>query len=205
MLYLNQKDNCMKEFVNRIVTLDNIKQWEERDSVIKETVSQHSFKVSAICIYILEDIAKKNGLKSDYRWIDFALKCVEYSVLHDFDEAILGRDISHVVKYNHHNGEKIREQLNDFVEYQTKELGLEFVNESIDGDVKSFVKMCDWFAMLTFIGRNQTMGVLSFDKEREYCLQKAGQSMDVVKFMLKHKFSDYQLDLTIFNNLTIYG
>lgn len=205
MLYLNQKDNCMKEFVNRIVTLDNIKQWEERDSVIKETVSQHSFKVSAICIYILEDIAKKNGLKSDYRWIDFALKCVEYSVLHDFDEAILGRDISHVVKYNHHNGEKIREQLNDFVEYQTKELGLEFVNESIDGDVKSFVKMCDWFAMLTFIARNEKMGVSSFQNERSYCMEKASESMEVVKFMLKYKFSDYQLDLTIFNNLTIYG
>ena len=62
MLYLNQKDNCMKEFVNRIVTLDNIKQWEERDSVIKETVSQHSFKVSAICIYIFYAFFVKNAI-----------------------------------------------------------------------------------------------------------------------------------------------
>ena len=46
----------MKQFVNKIVTLDNIKQWAERDSVIKETVSQHSFKVSAICIYLIEQI-----------------------------------------------------------------------------------------------------------------------------------------------------
>lgn len=205
MLYLNQKDNYMKEFVNRIVTLDNIRQWEERDSVIKETVSQHSFKVSAICVYVLKNMEKKNDLASDYRWIDFSLKCVEYSVLHDFDEAILGRDISHVIKYNRHNGGKIRRQLNDFVKYQTKELGLEFIDENIDSDVKSFVKMCDWFAMLTFIARNEKMGVSSFQNERSYCMEKASESMEVVKFMLNHKFSDYQLDLTIFNNLIIYG
>lgn len=194
----------MKEFVNKIVTLDNIKQWEERDSVIKETVSQHSFKVSAICVYILEDIASKNKLKQDCYWIEFTLKCVEYSILHDFDEAILGRDISHVVKYNHHNGEKIREQLDDFVRYQTTELGLEFLNKGVDSDVRCFVKMCDWFAMLTFIARNEKMGVLSFSYEKEYCMDKAAESVEVVKFMLRDKFSSSELDLSIFNNLTIY-
>lgn len=194
----------MKEFVNKIVTLDNIKQWEERDSVIKETVSQHSFKVSAICVYILEDIARKSGLKGDCDWNEFCLKCVEYSILHDFDEAILGRDISHVVKYNRHNGEKIREQLDDFVEYQTKELGLEFLNTSVDSDIKLFVKMCDWFAMLTFIARNEKMGVSSFNNEREYCMDKASESVEVVKFMLDNKFREHKLDLSIFNNLTIY-
>lgn len=194
----------MKEFVNKIVTLDNIKQWEERDSVIKESVSQHSFKVSAMCIYLLEKIADENGLKDNWVWNSFALKCVEYSVLHDFDEAILGRDISHEVKYNRYNGEKIREQINCFVEHKIKELGLEFVNENVDSDVKSFVKMCDWFALLTFIGRNEKMGVFSFQREKDYCLQKAEESIEVVKFMLNRKFNDYQLNLTFFNNLTIY-
>ena len=44
----------MKEFLSKIETLDNIRQWEERDSIIKESVSQHSFKVSAVAVYLLK-------------------------------------------------------------------------------------------------------------------------------------------------------
>lgn len=50
MLYQNQNNsNMIQEFVKKIVSLDNVHQWAERDSVIKETVSQHSFKVASFC------------------------------------------------------------------------------------------------------------------------------------------------------------
>lgn len=196
----------MKEFVNKIVTLDNIKQWAERDSVIKETVSQHSFKVSSICIYLLEKVGK-DSLKEDWRWYVFAYKTVKYATLHDFDESVLGRDISHVVKYNSHNGEEIRKVLNDFVQHELREMNLEFINDDIEPEIKTFVKLCDWLAMLTFIVRNKKMGVTDFNKEEHYCLDKTAEIINVVKFMLEEKFSKYDIDLKFFNNLItdIYG
>lgn len=196
----------MKQFVNKIVTLDNIKQWAERDSVIKETVSQHSFKVSAICIYLIEQI-NNSGLKENMKWNLFALKAIKYAVLHDFDESVLGRDISHVVKYNSHNGEEIRKVLDDFVQHEIREMNLEFINNDIEPDIKTFVKLCDWLAMLTFIVRNKRMGVTDFNKEEHYCLDKTSESINVVKFMLEEKFIQYDIDLNFFNNLIIdiYG
>lgn len=174
----------MKEFVNKIVTLDNIKQWEERDSVIKESVSQHSFKVSAICVFLLENV------KCDaVEFIDFKLKCVEYSILHDFDESILGRDISHVVKYNEFNGSDIREILSEFVEHNLQKLGLKFLFESFDdNDVKTFVKLCDWIGLYTFITRNENMGVKAFELEKEYCLKNIEIKKVESEKILKNRF-----------------
>lgn len=108
-------------FLKHLSRLDNVHQWEERDSIIKESVSQHSFKVSAIAHYlltILEDrLTTRDKLidgKVYLHWVEFKASCLSYAILHDFDEAIIGRDISHVVKYNPYNGEKIREAINDF-------------------------------------------------------------------------------------------
>lgn len=190
----------MKDFIEKIVALDNIKQWEERDSVIKETVSQHSFKVSAICLYILEHIGNSIEFKNDFAWNKFAFKCLEYAVLHDFDEAILGRDISHVVKYNKHNGDKIREQLNEYVHFQLKNLGMNFVNDDIDPDIKSFVKLCDWLSMLSFIIRNKKMGVNTFEFEERYCVEKSIESVNVVSFMLSNRFGN-RINNEFFKNI----
>ena len=190
----------MKQFINKIITLDNIKQWAERDSVIKETVSQHSFKVSAICIYLIEQI-NKSGLKENINWNLFALKAIKYAVLHDFDESVLGRDISHVVKYNSYNGKEIREVLNNFVDFELREMKLDFINNDIDPEIKTFVKLCDWLSMLTFIIRNKRMGVTDFSNEEEYCLEKTYESINVVKFMIEYEFIGYKLDLQFFNNL----
>lgn len=196
----------MENFISKIVSLDNIKQWEERDSVIKESVSQHSFKVSAICVYLLEKIASINKMKADssYQWLVFANKCMKYAILHDFDESILGRDISHVVKYNSYNGEQIRGILNDFVDNKLKELDLTFVRED-DVDVKVFVKLCDWISMLTFIMRNKNAGSTSFERERAYCQESISKSIETVITMLQNK--NYKVEREIFSNLieSIYG
>jgi len=187
----------MKEFVNRIVTLDNIKQWEERDSVIKESVSQHSFKVSAICVFLLENI-------TDFppEFYEFKLKCVEYSILHDFDESILGRDISHVVKYNYFNGSDIRESLTEFVEHQLETINLKFLFDKFkDKDVKTFCKLCDWLGMYTFIIRNEIMGVKVFESEKVYCLNHIKSKRIECEEILKDRFG-INFDLKkLINNL----
>lgn len=196
----------MENFISKIVSLDNIRQWEERDSVIKESVSQHSFKVSAICVYLLEKINEENLLSENWRWNVFYSKTIKYAILHDFDESVLGRDISHVVKYNSHNGEKIRKVLNDFVNYELSNVNLKFVQEN-DLEVKMFVKLCDWLALLTFIIRNKQMGCLNFLEEEKYCVDNVKENVQLVRNMIEKKFSNYLLNLDFLNNLIsdIYG
>lgn len=195
----------MEGFVNRIITLDNIRQWEERDSVIKESVSQHSFKVSAIAIYLLEKVSENSNVNENWRWNVFAYNCIKYAVLHDFDESVLGRDISHVVKYNRYNGETIRGVLDDFVNHELRRMNLQFIREDIDPKVKTFVKLCDWIALFTFIRRNKDMGVSTFDYEDGYCRDKMIEGINVVNCMLEREFGNYGLNLQeTFNNLIDY-
>lgn len=174
----------MKNFVDKIVSLDNIRQWEERDSVIKESVSQHSFKVSSICVFLLEKI-----YDFPIEFYEFKLRCVEYSILHDFDESILGRDISHVVKYNEFNGKDIRDSLSEFVEHSLEKSGLDFLFKKFDDkDVKTFCKLCDWIALYTFIVRNRNMGVTTFEIERAYCLENIEIKRIECQEILKNRF-----------------
>jgi 5'-deoxynucleotidase YfbR-like HD superfamily hydrolase len=178
----------MKEFVDKIVTLDNIRQWEERDSIIKESVSQHSFKVSAICVFLLENINDWPFIDNEF--LKFKIKCVEYSILHDFDESILGRDISHVVKYNDFNGSKIREILTEFVEYKLETMKLKTLFDKFnDKGVKTFCKLCDWIGLYTFIMRNEIMGVKTFDLEKKYCLENITIKRIECEEILKNRFA----------------
>lgn len=164
----------LSNFLEHLSRLDNIHQWEERDSIIKESVSQHSFKVSAIAHYLLHIIEKeiKELLSTDstayLKFVEFKAECLSYAILHDFDEAILGRDISHVVKYNLYNGEKIREAINDFVSHQ-ETLDFQGLISKPTEVVKKFVKACDWIALSTFCERNRRMGCISFSSESHYC------------------------------------
>lgn len=198
----------INEFVKKIVSLDNIHQWAERDSVIKESVSQHCFKVASFAIFILENLEKTNPdyVKNNTKWMNFSRQCIEYAVIHDFDEAIIGRDISHVVKYNKHNGEDIRKNLNDYVHYEVERIGINFINSEISNDVKMFVKMCDWLAMLSFIHRNERMGVKTFVKEKNYCKREAELMICGTKVMLEKKFLFDSFEcLNDINQQYVYG
>lgn len=181
----------IQEFVKKIESLDNVHQWAERDSVIKETVSQHSFKVAAFAIFILDELENENCnviKKGVQDWGEYRRQCVEYAILHDFDEAILGRDISHVVKYNKHNGDKIRKEIDNFVNYEIERLGLNLIKKEINPNVKTFVKFCDWLAMLSFIHRNKAMGVSTFSNEIIYCQNMATENSMAVQSILRNVF-----------------
>ena len=172
----------LSNFLEHLSRLDNIHQWEERDSIIKESVSQHSFKVSAIAHYLLRIIEKEmkellnNDLTAHLKFVEFKANCLSYAILHDFDEAIIGRDISHVVKYNSYNGEKIREAINDFVNHQ-ETLDFQGLISKPTEAVKKFVKVCDWIALNTFCKRNIRMGCISFASEEHYCDEKLREAI----------------------------
>ena len=149
--------------------LDNIVQWSEMDVFQRESVSQHSFKVTVFARVLLEDIFGHIDPDTTTHWqiTLFKRECVDYAMFHDFDEALIRRDISHVTKYNRFNGPEIRRNLNALSEHLAQE---EFRDGTNSGDfvfehvihpatdVKRFVKLCDWLAMAFFIRREQRMG-----------------------------------------------
>lgn len=176
----------MKKFVEKIELLDNITQWSERDSIIKESVSQHSFKVAAIANYLFQSI---DAGKKPHECIPdtFRGDVLSYAIMHDFDEAIFGRDVSHTVKYNSYNGEHIRKAIDEYVEHtlETEFFGLMKTPSYI---VKRFVKLCDWLALLTFTTRNQNMGAKTFSNEDVYCREKIIETMKEVEELLYSEF-----------------
>ena len=196
----------INNFLKHLSRLDNVHQWEERDSVIKESVSQHSFKVAAICHFMLNEYEKASkevcgpisyDCVQNYNWLKFKCECLSYAVLHDFDEAILGRDISHVVKYNDFNGEEIRKAINNYVNHITKE---DFADGSIPQptqEVKYFVKMCDWIALSTFCDRNLTVGCMIFTNEYTYCNDNLSEAISIASNSLEKKFQFNPKDIFI--------
>ena len=188
-------------FLEHLSRLDNVHQWEERDSIIKESVSQHSFKVSAIAHFILTVLEKEmKGVNPEF--IQFKADCLSYAILHDFDEAIIGRDISHVVKYNPYNGEKIREAINDFVNHQ-ETLDFQGLLPKPTDEVKKFVKICDWIALSTFCKRNSELGCRAFEKETRYCEISIIRAVEAFAPFCAKKF-DIILS-KLFNEKVVYG
>jgi 5'-deoxynucleotidase YfbR-like HD superfamily hydrolase len=187
----------MKKFIEKIEALDNITQWSERDSIIKETVSQHSFKVAAIANYLLQKIESQIIINDNVRFCRFKCDVLSYAIMHDFDEAIFGRDVSHVVKYNKFNGDEVRKAIDDYVEHilETEFSGL-FRQPTLM--TKKFVKVCDWIALLTFVQRNQNMGAKTFSGEEKYCVECLFKAIDCAEALLNDEFlSNIELSLYI--------
>lgn len=150
-----------------LARLDNIKQWLEYDRHQQESVSQHSFKVSVFAMSLLDYFWPtlddgRHTLAIKYRTLKMAL-------LHDFDEAILRRDITHEVKYNDFNGDDIRRVLDKYVNHQMQveldstQEGSEILN-TLDENTPFYelchavVKVADWMALLYFLNRELSMG-----------------------------------------------
>ena len=183
--------------------IDNIVQWQERDVFQRESVSQHSFKVSVFTRVILEDIL--GGDDGRGRWDKFKLDCVTHALFHDFDEAIFLRDISHSVKYNKFNGQEIKEAINHYVSHQFfEEFGeddgkysdsLKMLHKSIvsvDPEVKEVVKVADWMALLYFCRRELSLGNVNFKETYEYCKESLFKSANKMVYDLAAKSLDIE-------------
>lgn len=147
-----------------LARLDNIKQWLEYDRHQQESVSQHSFKVSVFTMSLLEYLWPSDTQHAEV-WL-FKYQTLKLALMHDFDEAILRRDITHELKYNKYNGGEIRNVLDRFVDRQlTEEFGDEsdvvkmFSKKDEFYDVMhAIVKVADWMALLYFLNRELAIG-----------------------------------------------
>lgn len=147
-----------------LARLDNIKQWLEYDRHQQESVSQHSFKVSVFTMSLL-DYFWPTGTETN-AVLAFKYRTLKLALMHDFDEAILRRDITHEVKYNAYNGFEVRNVLDRFVEHQLyEEFGEESdVVKTLSKDWEHYdvahaiVKVADWMALLYFLNRELAIG-----------------------------------------------
>ena len=200
-----------KEYLKR---LDNIKQWQEIDTFIKESVSQHSYKVLIFCRVLLEDIF---GFSGDEKVTSFKLDCVTRAALHDWDEALILRDLSHETKYNDFNGDEIRNSLNrlshhlaekEFSEYDYAGFGMSSSSDmmirnilSPDEGAKLVCKFCDWLTLLFFVIRERRLGNNNLRNSFYLSIQGLNSSWNSLENFLNKEFSEYTRDYTDVYNL----
>ena len=186
--------------------LDNIIQWSEKDVFTRETVSSHSYKVTVFCRVLLEEIFRVDNDSTR----EFKMNCVTHAMFHDWDEALLLRDISHETKYNSYNGEKIRSVLDNL----SKHLA---VNEFLDGtstgqfvfgaiftndeSVNSFCKVCDWLALAFFIKREQSMGNQNLDAQETTVKDGLRKSINRCVGILVQRFGRDNIRVSVFEDL----
>ena len=186
--------------------LDNIVQWSEKDVFTRETVSSHSYKVTVFCRVLLEEIFRVDNDSTK----EFKMNCVTHAMFHDWDEALLLRDISHETKYNSYNGEQIRSVLDNL----SKHLA---VNEFLDGtstgefvfgaiftndeSVNSFCKVCDWLALAFFIKREQSMGNQNLDAQETTVKDGLRKSINRCVGILVQRFGRDNIRVSVFEDL----
>lgn len=174
--------------------LDNIVQWLERDRHNQESVSQHSYKVTIFARVLLEEIFGENNSEEVLK---FKLDVVTFAMLHDWDEALILRDLSHDMKYNKFNGDEIREEVNKLSEHianrdfnDGSDTGKMLVKNitDVDRDVKIFVKLCDWLALQFYIYREIQLGNRLFYETAAYCDDSIEKSLESCSMMLVNRF-----------------
>lgn len=186
--------------------LDNIVQWSEKDVFTRETVSSHSYKVTVFCRVLLEEIFRVDNDSTR----EFKMNCVTHAMFHDWDEALLLRDISHETKYNSYNGEQIRSVLDNL----SKHLA---VNEFLDGtstgefvfgaiftndeSVNLFCKVCDWLALAFFIKREQSMGNQNLDAQETTVKDGLRKSINRCVGILVQRFGRDNIRVSVFEDL----
>ena len=186
--------------------LDNIVQWSEKDVFTRETVSSHSYKVTVFCRVLLEEIFRVDNDSTR----EFKMNCVTHAMFHDWDEALLLRDISHETKYNSYNGEQIRSVLDNL----SKHLA---VNEFLDGtstgefvfgaiftndeSVNSFCKVCDWLALAFFIKREQSMGNQNLSAQETTVKDGLRKSINRCVEILVQRFGRDNIRVSVFEDL----
>lgn len=177
------------EFLNR---LDNINQWSEKDVIHRETVSQHSFKVAIFSRLLVESLFKRYPVDLITN-LTIKLQVTTYALFHDFDEALILRDISHETKYNRFNGVEIRDALNSLVDnLLNNEFGPDsFVKKSTiceDELCKSIVKYCDWICLKRYIKIEDKLGNKSLNEIGKYCDYGINDSASTIIRFWKNKF-----------------
>lgn len=165
--------------------MDNIKQWQERDVAVKEDISSHSYKVAVFARVLSEDLL--NGKNSD----SVKLSIVTNAIFHDWDEVLIGRDLSHNLKYDPEVGERLRGVLSEFVSSKcakefcengsnSEAMMISNINAWVEPFVKRFVKCCDWMAMKYYLSREISMGNRTLYRECVYVRSGLIESLELL-------------------------
>ena len=118
-------------------------------------------------------------------------------MLHDWDEALILRDLSHDMKYNSFNGDEIREEVNKLSEHIANRdfndgsaAGNMLVKNitDVDKDVKIFVKLCDWLSLQFYIYREIQLGNRRFYETAAYCNDNIEKTLLACRRMLETRF-----------------
>lgn len=189
--------------------LDNIIQWCERDVHQRESVAQHSYKVTVFTNVLLESLFQ--GQEETIEILRFKNECINHAMFHDWDEALIFRDLSHVMKYNNYNGEAIRKVVDDLAEHLAKQ---EFIDSDVVGGkrvydgilptnklVHAVVKVADWMSLQYFVDRELRMGNRAFNKENNYCQKSL---LDAIDKMLKaFEESEFKVNIKQIKSITL--
>lgn len=180
--------------------LDNIIQWCERDVHQRESVAQHSYKVTVFTNVLLESLFQDQ--EETIEILRFKNECINHAMFHDWDEALIRRDLSHVMKYNNYNGDSIRKVVDDLAEHLARQ---EFLVSDIVGGkrvydgilpenslVHSVVKVADWMALQYFVDREIRLGNGTFSAENYYCPKSMIEAIN--KMLQAFQESDFKVN-----------
>ena len=190
-----------------LARMDNIIQWLERDVHQRESVAQHSYKVTVFTNVLLESLFQ--GQEETLEILRFKNECINHAMFHDWDEALIRRDLSHVMKYNDYNGDSIRKAVDDLAEHLAKQ---EFIVSDVVGGkrvydgilptnklVHSVVKVADWMALQYFVDRELRMGNCLFNRERAYCPKSLLNAID--KMLKEFEESEFKVNIKQMNEI----
>ena len=179
-----------------LARMDNIIQWQERDVHQRESVAQHSYKVTVFTNLLLESLF--DGQEETIEILRFNNDCINHAMFHAWDEALIRRDLSHVMKYNDYNGDSIRKAVDDLAEHLANQ---EFISSNFVGGkrvydgifpsdklIHAVVKVADWMALQYFVERELRMGNCMFSRERVYCPKSLLEAIDKMINMLEKRF-----------------
>lgn len=148
----------------------------------RENLASHQYMVGVLA----------NALSIDLSFApEYRLQVLQYALHHDWDEIFTG-DIGHEVKYNKQNGPKIREILDQLIEYTAN---VQFIENATDESevaiglvlngghgyepcVPMLSKVCDWLSMLFFCVRETRLGNKRFEQKLVYCVNSTLASID---------------------------
>lgn len=135
---------------SKYTNIDSIVRFSQYLTHNKENVPAHSWWVCMFTSMLLDGLFVKC---EDVEFYKYKCECMQYATNHDMPELFTG-DISHEVKYNKYNGDKILQALNEYEDFcVNKYLGTSpefttFLHCKQKPEVKHLVKIADWLACI---------------------------------------------------------
>lgn len=207
------KSERIDKMIEHLYRLDNIKQWSEKNTLFTESVASHSYKVSFFTAVVFYSLFRSVINSSEVAI--FYMKCMNRALMHDWDESIILRDLSHELKYNEFNGGELRERVDEYVEHVintdfTIFMDLyPFFHDSMlsdHKDVNSLVKIADWLAMYCFLKREFLLGNRTLGECNDTVMRGLVESVGVFKREIRNGMLSAMMvdsiDYTFLDNLT---